>query len=217
MSSYLKISLALLALAFGVILWQGGRGTTITYLGVAPLVLWIGYLLIWAGIGFLKDRKSKNLNSVALLALVAFPVSEKMLVALLLAMVLAYIIGRAIATASVMEYGDRRPMPKWYNNPKFSLVPLLRIKEANEHNTRGFQFDWLFLRLWSLDSFGFEFSLVADNHWGVGFVGALPYLRWTCCIPCPERIGMWVQANLWRRPKPQQPKPWFMKKTACSC
>jgi hypothetical protein len=204
MNSFLKISAALFVLAFVAILSQNGHATNITYLGVAPLILWGVFLLIRAGIGFFKDKRSNNVNSVALLALLTLPLSEKVQASLLLALVFIWVVGRMIATAPAMEYGYRQQKPKWYKHPKFSLLPVLTIKQANEHNTRGFQFDWLFVRLWSLDAFNFEFTIVADTHWGLGFVGILPYLRWTCCIPCPERVSMWAQRNLWRRPKPER-------------
>ena len=79
---------------------------------------------------------------------------------------------------------------KWYNRNVFPLVPILEIKKANEHNTRGFSFRWLFFTFWSLDSVQFELSFVATTHWGVGFIGLLPYLRWVVTIPCPEKIGI---------------------------
>lgn len=99
MSSFLKISLVLLALAFGVIMWQNGHATLITYLGVAPLVLWLLFMLIWAVIGFFKDKRSGNVHSVAVLALLSFPLSEKMQATLLIALVFIWVIGHTIATA----------------------------------------------------------------------------------------------------------------------
>ena len=88
----------------------------------------------------------------------------------------------------------------WYNNYTFPLLPQLQIKEGNEYNTKGFSFHWLFFKLWSLDCFSFEVGVVFDTHWGIGFIGILPYLRWVICIPCPEKLMMWTQRNLWRKP-----------------
>ena len=90
---------------------------------------------------------------------------------------------------------------RWYSSYKFPLIPRLELKKGNEHNTNGFSFRWLFITLWTLDAVQFEFAVVADTHWGIGFTGLLPYLRWTICIPCPEKLSMWVQRNLWRKPK----------------
>jgi hypothetical protein len=218
MNVFLKISLVLLGLAFGVILWQGGHATRITYLGVAPFVLWVVFLVVCGLVGYFRHKRSNNVNSFALLALFSDAVlSEKASVLVFVALVFIWMIGRTIATAPRVAYGDTHypHPPKWYRNPKFSLLPILTIKPANEHNTAEFSFDWLFLRLWTLDAFGFELAIVADSHWGIGVNGILPYVRWVCCIPCPERLGMWLQTTLWRRPKPQEPKPWFMKKVAC--
>ena len=89
---------------------------------------------------------------------------------------------------------------KWYNNYSFPLVPTLDIKKANEYNTSGFTFHWLFLKLWSLDSFGFEIAFEIDTHWGIGFVAIVPYLRIVLCIPCPNKWQLWVYRNLHRTP-----------------
>lgn len=95
------------------------------------------------------------------------------------------------------------PQPKWYNHPTFPLLPSLQTKKPNEHNTRNFQFQWLFLKLWTLDAFGFEFAIVADTHWGIGFTCILPYVRWVCCLPCPQKWQEWAYKHLWRKPRKQ--------------
>lgn len=100
-----------------------------------------------------------------------------------------------------------RPVYKWYNNPFFPLVPLLSTRPADEHNTPGFTFQWLFFRLWALDSLSFEIGVVVDTHWGIGAIGMLPYLRWVACIPCPEKLQSWLQRHTWRRPRPVACKP----------
>jgi hypothetical protein len=90
---------------------------------------------------------------------------------------------------------------KWYNNCKFPLIPRLEIRKANEHNTKGFTFNWLFFTVWSLDSFSFEVSLVCTGHWGLGVIGIFPYLRWAVTLPMPRQIDSWVSKNLDRKPK----------------
>jgi len=87
---------------------------------------------------------------------------------------------------------------KWYNMNIFSLVPILEIKKADQHNTSGFTFRWLFFTVWTLDSPSFEFAIVADTHWGIGFIGLLPYLRWIATIPCPEKLGIWIHRKFSR-------------------
>lgn len=89
---------------------------------------------------------------------------------------------------------------KWYNSYKFPLIPVIRVREANEHNTSSFSFHWLFFQLWTRDAFDFELAVVISEHWGIGVNGLLPYLRWVICIPCPDKLGMWFQRNLWRKP-----------------
>jgi hypothetical protein len=93
----------------------------------------------------------------------------------------------------------RYRIQKWYSKQIFPLVPLLEIKKEDEYNTSGFTFRWLFLTVWVLDSFKFEFAIVADTHWGIGFVGILPYLRWVFAIPCPVKLGIWIDNKLQRQ------------------
>ncbi len=90
---------------------------------------------------------------------------------------------------------------KWYNSYRFPLIPIIKVREANEYNTRSISFHWLFFQFWTLDSFNFEVSFVVSEHWGIGVIGIFPYLRWVVAIPLPEKFGMWVQKNLWRRSK----------------
>lgn len=90
---------------------------------------------------------------------------------------------------------------KWYNHTTFSLIPMLQIKKSNEFNTSGFSFRWLFLEMWSLDSFAFELALNVDTHWGIGFTAIIPYLRIKFTIPCPQNVGSWINNNLDRKPK----------------
>jgi len=89
---------------------------------------------------------------------------------------------------------------KWYNKNVFPLVPILEVKKANKHNTSGFTFRWLIFKFWTLDSFEFEFSIVATGHWGIGFIGVLPYLRWVVAVPCPEWLAIKLSKLLDRKP-----------------
>ena len=82
----------------------------------------------------------------------------------------------------------------WYNHNVFPLVPILEIKKANEHNTSGFSFRWLFFTFWTLDSIEFELTFTISKHWGFGVIGMLPYLRWCITIPCPEWVGIKIDS-----------------------
>ena len=87
---------------------------------------------------------------------------------------------------------------KWYNRYIFPLVPVLQIKKSDEYNTSGFSFRWLVFTFWSLDHFSFELSFNIDTHWGIGFSGIIPYLRWVIAIPCPEKVRIWIYKKLTR-------------------
>lgn len=88
---------------------------------------------------------------------------------------------------------------EWYNSSKFSLIPLLRIKKADEWNTSGFTFEWLFIKIWTLDACEFEITFTISGHWGLGFTILFPYLRFVFCIPFPWKLEMWMQRHLWRK------------------
>lgn len=89
---------------------------------------------------------------------------------------------------------------KWYNKSIFPLVPVITVRKENEYNTSGFTFRWLFFTFWSLDAFQFELSFNIDTHWGMGITFLLPYLRGVIAIPCPEKINIWINRNLDRKP-----------------
>lgn len=88
---------------------------------------------------------------------------------------------------------------KWYKSSIFPLIPIIEAKKENEYNTSHFSFRWLFITIWTIDNFCFELSIVADSHWGIGFVGLLPYFRWALAIPCPVNLGIWVEKKLSRK------------------
>ncbi len=96
---------------------------------------------------------------------------------------------------------DNRKKRYWYNGYVFPLIPVLETRPANDYNTSWFCFQWMIFKIWSRDSVGIEFAFVLDSHWGIGVTMLLPYLRVIICIPCPYRLMLWSQKNLWRRPK----------------
>ena len=96
------------------------------------------------------------------------------------------------------EKGQLNSAP-WYRREAFPLVPILSLKKADEYNTSGFVFTWMGLQLWTLDSVEFELSIVMNEHWGVGFMGILPYLRWVLTIPMPTIMSLWIKRHLYRR------------------
>ncbi len=90
---------------------------------------------------------------------------------------------------------------RWYNSDIFPLIPQLTIRKANKHNTKSISFHWLFFQFWTLDCFQLELSFVISDHWGIGFIGILPYLRFVFTIPCPEKLGRFISKHLDRKPK----------------
>ena len=92
-------------------------------------------------------------------------------------------------TAEYNVYKEQsREIKEYGKNSEFPLLPYLRIKQANYYETKSFCFKWLFFKIWTLDNFQFELSIVFDYHWGIGFAGILPYLRWVVAIPIPIKL-----------------------------
>lgn len=85
--------------------------------------------------------------------------------------------------------GDPKDMPK-----RNFFKPYWRVKHRDEYNTKNYSFEWMFFNFWTLDQVSFEFTLVISDHWGIGFIGLLPYLRWGITIPMP----LWMQRLLWK-------------------
>ena len=95
---------------------------------------------------------------------------------------------------------------KWYQAWAFPLLPRIETRPArkpeHQHDDGqpwGFSFRWLMFTAWSLEHADFEVAVVCGTHWGVGVIGILPYLRWSVCIPCPPRLGDWLNRALRRR------------------
>jgi hypothetical protein len=106
------------------------------------------------------------------------------------------------AVNSILMYTKR----KWYKNHKFPLVPLFNYTRKEKHNTSGWDFEWLFLKLWTRNSFDFELAFVIDpTHWGIGITALVPYLRIVFTIPPTEKIASWFIKNTWRKNKTISP------------
>lgn len=89
----------------------------------------------------------------------------------------------------------------WYRHSQFPLLPNWGYRRADKENTFSWFFNWMFLKLWSLDSFSISIQFHIEAHWGFGFAGIIPYLRWVISIPCPPKLESWVRKKLWRKPK----------------
>lgn len=93
---------------------------------------------------------------------------------------------------------------EWYSMSEFPLLPEISYREGDKWNTSSYSFHWLFIRLWSLDSFDFELSVGIDAHWGIHVCGILPYTRWVIGIPLPYSVQKFVYNKLWRKPKNEE-------------
>jgi hypothetical protein len=103
MNKYVIISLVCLVIAFAGILSQNGHANKITYVSVVSGLLWVLFLLLKAGQGWLADckaDKSKKLNSFALPVLLALhlPVISYQLAIAIALFVLAFVAKAAVDT-----------------------------------------------------------------------------------------------------------------------
>jgi hypothetical protein len=89
---------------------------------------------------------------------------------------------------------------KWYQHWRFALIPLITKREGDECNTKSFTFRWLFLTFWTLDIPSLAIEFVCCSHWGLGFIGLLPYIRWSLTIPLPRKFQN-IEKVLHRKPK----------------
>lgn len=96
-----------------------------------------------------------------------------------------------------MEHQKRR----WYNKYFFPLVPVLSYEPGDNYKVSEFTFEWLFLKVWTLPTFGFQFSIVADFMQGVGIIIKVPYLRITLAIYLPALLSMRLDRRLFMKPK----------------
>ncbi len=96
---------------------------------------------------------------------------------------------------------EHKTSVKWYNDPFFPFIPVISFRPENKNNTSHFCFEWLFLKIWTLDCFEFELSITTNSHFGFGITAILPYLRVICCVPVSERISILWMKHLWRKPK----------------
>tara|TARA_B110000971_G_C19837607_1_gene421030 strand:- start:76 stop:435 length:360 start_codon:yes stop_codon:yes gene_type:complete len=104
------------------------------------------------------------------------------------------------ANTENVQYGWERGN-KWYNSDRFPILPNIRVKKADFHNTSSFSFRWIFINMWILDGPNFEVGIVASSHWGIGFLFLLPYLRLAITIPYPAKLEYWVSRNFNRKPQ----------------
>lgn len=82
---------------------------------------------------------------------------------------------------------------RWWSHWRCPLVPQLKIKKADRHNTSGFNFHWLFFRAWTGDAPSLGASIELSDS-GLFIRLTLPYL-WTglffYMVPSNTKLFMW--------------------------
>ena len=79
-----------------------------------------------------------------------------------------------------------------------NIIPRIRVTPAqraefvpNEGTPANFSVDWLIFSIWTTDKFELELSAVFGTMYGVGLRGAIPYLRWSACVPFSLKFRNW--------------------------
>lgn len=101
---------------------------------------------------------------------------------------------------AVDSQAQARDFPtKWYKHWSFPLIPHIRIREADEWNTKSFHFTWAFFRFWTLDAPTFGMDAEIDTY-HIGAYVRLPYCKMGLGIHVPYDIAHWLHRKTWRRP-----------------
>jgi hypothetical protein len=92
---------------------------------------------------------------------------------------------------------------KWYRHWAFPLLPHIRVRQADQWNTKGIHFTWLFFRFWTLDAPNIGIDAEIDTH-HIGAYIRLPYCKMGVGLHVPYRIAGWLQRKTWRHAKGMQ-------------
>ena len=85
----------------------------------------------------------------------------------------------------------------WYHWDRFPILPILKIKNADQHNTWGFYFHWLVFMAWTMDDPEMGFIVMIDDQY-IQIQLRFPYLITGIFIPISPRH---FSQMLWRKPK----------------
>lgn len=85
----------------------------------------------------------------------------------------------------------------WWQHPAFPIVPQYEHRKGDEWNANGWNFSWLWLRLWSLEHFALEVSIELEST-GLNIKAIVPYVRIVFrVLPLPY----WWADKLRRKPE----------------
>lgn len=89
---------------------------------------------------------------------------------------------------------------KWYNWRRLPLLPKLKTRKEDLHNTSSFNFHWLVFRAWTSDApmLGIEVNLAENGYFNIRL--NLPYLWTGIFIPY---YSEWTH-RFWRKPPIQR-------------
>jgi len=92
---------------------------------------------------------------------------------------------------------ERLKYQLWYHWPRCPLVPDIKFRKADKHNTWSFGFHWLIFRCWTMDNPSLGASIELDDM-SLQIRLRLPYLITGLFIP----VFPWgLEHKLWRKPK----------------
>ena len=86
---------------------------------------------------------------------------------------------------------------KWYHHHLFSVLPNIKFRAPDQHNTWSIKFHWLVFRAWTMDSPAFGLQAEYDGGQIVLRV-RFPYLITGLFIPL---IPWSIDYKLWRKAK----------------
>lgn len=88
---------------------------------------------------------------------------------------------------------EKEPWPRgWW---RFPLLPMISIKQQDDWNNWGFSFDWMFIKVWNMDSVELSVQFSIEEQLSIKIF--VPYLIVYLHIPVFP-VGF-LQKHLWKK------------------
>lgn len=98
---------------------------------------------------------------------------------------------------------SNEPPRKWWNWHLCPLVPQIRTRQEDRHNTWSFHFHWLLFRAWTSDAPTLGVNAEIETY-GAHLRFHFPYLWAGIFIPFGMYVDSWIHRHLWRKTKFQR-------------
>jgi len=87
---------------------------------------------------------------------------------------------------------------KWYENRQFPVLPIFE-KDKGKMFPDSYSFLWLFIRIWTINTFVIDFTITLFSYEGLQIKIILPYLALSFNIPFTNNFYYWIDEKLTKR------------------